>query len=946
MAVPLHTNDPSLVGILTRLGQAYRAGARQRVALRLLTLGLLTLWLLVVGDAFLPLPGAGRILLLLSAVLALAMATKFQYRRFTAARSFDRMLARQLEQAEPALGNTLINALDFQSELAGEKSRDLSHLLMEQEVARAAVLSSAPALGQHLRRSGLRPEKQRLALAAVASAILMVLLWPILQAVIPRYLDPWGDHPPFHPTRLQVSPGDAVVDYGDSLDVEVISRGPQPRQLHLVVSGTNGLSVTRLPVYESAPGHGRQTVENITGERVYYAAMEGGRSPRYRITVAPAPRLDTTQVRYEYPAYTRLRTQTRFLTDRIIRAYAGTWVTLLLTANRPLRGGTVTVNGVAHPAQPTEEERTVSTRFLLTSAGTFEASLVDTEGAPSREPLRGQLELVPDRAPEVAVVSPGVDAFATPSAQVPLNIEARDDLGVKSIKLFCRLNDGPDTRRVLWESDGGQPFAQATPVFDFADLGVRPGEVVDYYVTATDTDPDQPHTAASPAYRLKIISEEDYRTLMQGQTTADELRRHYDEWTERLQEMAEEQRRIAEELAALRAQEQPLDAQQQARLADLEAQQEALANEASALAEEMRRTAESPAVFDVERDFKKRLGKLAGQIAEAAAEMQQGAQAIKAGGAAADQGTCKAALDQSAAHQQKALELMGQGAEQYDSSVGDAAREIEEVFALFADVEQFKYLLARQQDVERQSASLQNLKDINAETQARLRELAEAQLEIQTAFDTLREDLAAHAEPVAKDYPKVAADARALAERMAELDISGHMKEAALAFQAQTPQPGHAAAKQALDDMESLVSRCQGAGGEKECELRLSISMNMALGQTFSQLAQALSSGEGQGPGGGGGVGQRGSQGGGMQQAFQVYGDSAQANPTRRGAGLGRRPRDLPPEATPPGLTATDTEEISVTKDREITTRMSGEEGFMTDYETLIRHYFRRMAEE
>lgn len=936
---------------LSSLGRTYRAGARRRLALRLLTLAMIAAWLLIGLDALAPMPGTVRIahlLLMLGGLVALAMML---HHRFTAARSFDRMVARQLEMADPALGNTLINALDFQPTLAGQPPRDLSRVLMEHEVASAAALSAAPTLARQLRRSGLRFELKWLGSISAGSVILAFLLWPVLQAVIPRYLDPRGDHPPYHPTRLSVSPGDAAVDYGDALSVNVTSQGPQPKHLELVICDTNGQPVTRLPLYESAPGTSQQTIEHITGNLMYYAAMAGGRSPRYRVHVVPAPRLDTTRVLYEYPAYTRLRAQTRFLTDRTIRAYPGTWVTLTLTANRPLRGGRVTLNDQSYEAGVTEDANSVSARFQLTRAGDFEATLIDTEGSPSREPLRGKVELLRDRPPEITLVAPGVDAFATPLASVPLNIEARDDLGIKSIQLYCRLNESQDTIRPVFEHEGGLTFANANPVFDFADLGVQPGDVVDYYVSATDTDPDQPHTAVTKAFQLKIISEDDYRTLMQSQTTAEELRQQYESWAERLRELAEAQRQVEKELAALReqlAQGQPLDTARQARLADLEAQQAALAREARQLAAEMEAESASPALFDVERDFKKRLGELAHRVVQAAEQMQQGAQAMDAGSATADVAARQAALARSQLHQQNALRELGQSTGTYEQSVGTASREIEEVFALFADVEQFKYLLARQQDVERQSASLRGVRAFNKEAQARLRELSEEERSIGTELLDLQTSLVTHAGPVEKDYPKVAADARALAARMAELNISGSMEKAADAFRSLAPSPGHAAARKALDDMESLVSRCQGAGGEQACELRLRINMNMALGNTFAQLAQSLSFGEGagQGAGGAGGLGQRGRNGGGAQQAFHVYGTSESKNATRRSSAMGRPSRDLPPGVQAPGMVATDTEEISVTRDSEVKVEGHGEEGVMGEYERLIQEYFRRMSEE
>ncbi len=928
------------------LGAAYRAGARRLVAVRFLWIALAAALALIALDALLALPGWLRGLLAIGFLPALAVAARWHYRRLTASRSFERMIARLAEAAIPGLDNTLVNALDFAPQLQEGTPAGFGRLLMQQEVEGAAEASVKPELAARLRRADLRPDLRALGGCAAVALASLVLLWPVYRAVLPRFLHPAGDDPPFHLTRLQLEPAHATLHYGESLNVTVRSAGPRPRGLELVLETTNGAPLARLPLYESQPDTYQQTLERVTSDLVYYAAMERGRSRRGRLTVARAPRLDTVRVHYEYPPYTRLRAETRFLSEPVVPAYPGTRATLLLTANRPLQGGTLTYDGQRLPLVVEEDGLTARASLTITSAIPFEALVVDTEGTPAPQPYAGRTELLRDQPPEVAVVSPGIDSFATPDARVPLNIEARDDLGIRRIDLYRNLNGTRDYRRTVFEHPGGLTFGNATETFDFADLGVRPGDVVDYYVSVVDTDPDHPHTASTRSFRLMIISADQYRDLVQAQATAEDLREKYDEWAARLRELVDEQKRLAEDLARLREQAlaNPLDTAAQARLADLEARQAALADEAAQLARQLDQDADAPAIYDVEEDFKKRLKEFARSVQESAASMRDGAAALDQGGQAATAEERQAALEQAARHQKEALARLGESADEYDESVGQAAREVEQTYALYEDVETFKYLLERQQSLERQARFLADVKEPDLDQRVRLKELGEEQQSVREGLDDLRKALVEHAELAKEHYPKLAADARGIADRIGELAIAEDMARAAQSFQQLQGRPAHAAAAAAHESMMSMVSQCNGAQGNKECEQRLRIVMNMALGRTFEQLAQSMGAGGGSGRGSGAGQG-RARSGEGAQAAYNLYGNSDhEAN--RRSSGLGRRPRDLPPEPGGEGTPAIDTEEVMIGKDSDLKAEGHSEEGVMAEYERLISEYFRRMAEQ
>src|SRR5205823_2590720 len=129
----------------------------------------------------------------------------------------------------------------------------------------------------------------------------------------------------------------------------------------------------------------------------------------------------------------------------------------------------------------------------------------------------------------------------TPDAQIPINIEARDDLGVAKVQLFSSHNGSSDEPRTVHTGDGSEKLVNVIETMDLAALGVKPGDTLEYYATGTDTAPGAPHTAATPAYRLAIISQDQYRDLLQTQMRAEDLTAKYNDLMEQLNHLADQQ---------------------------------------------------------------------------------------------------------------------------------------------------------------------------------------------------------------------------------------------------------------------------------------------------------------------------------------------------------------------------------------------------------------------
>lgn len=910
---------------------------------RMLWVAIASTLALVYLDVLLILPAPARITLSAAVLFALVVLAVVTYWRLSRAVSEDRLVARLVEQGSPDLHNDVINAIDFDEVLLGTPRPELSRDLMDHEIHLAADRVSTIHRVDTLRPPTLRGETRAFVGLLIFSAAVIYLFVDVFAAVIPRFADPWGDHPPYSPTQFAVQPADASVEYGENQIVRVTTSGKRPAEMKLILETPNGETTATLPMLDSGDGTYFQTIENVRSDLTYYAEIPRGRSKRYTLALSRVPRIDSVAVTYTYPDYTHLPSKSRLVskTDATLAGYEGTRVQLDITSNRPLEGGPVQLGDQTLSMRRGADDSTATVEFPIEQRGAIMAKLIDVEGFESEDAFEGKIEVTPDKRPEIAVVSPGKHSFAIPDAKVPVMIEARDDLGIERITLVRSHNASSDDRKTLYEGSGREIFSSVNELLDMEDLGVRPGDIIEYYATATDTLPRSPQTASTPAFQIAIISHEDYRDFMQESTTAEDLKAKYEAIQNELKTLAEEQQALADELRELEqklAEHGSLSDEEQQRLEELREQQAALAEKAGELAKKLQEESERPAVFDIENEYKETLKEMAERLGEAQKEMQAGQEMMQPGASSES-------LQQAQEHQQAALDQLGQNEQQFQEQIQQANEDLAKIYKLLADVERFKQLYSAQQMLEREARTYKDETTPDLDEQIRLKELAENQDQIREALEQLQSDLQEHAQEIEQDYPDVAQDARDIASSIESLEIPSTMASAAGNLAAPDAPEGHADAREALDAMESMIGFCQAAQGQgsSQCELRLRIQMAMNPGNTLGQLGKSMGA-----PGIGQGMGQ--GQGGGMGSSsvpFNMYGNEPFGDPTQQENPYStRRMHDAQAEPVPSDALAGSFEELATSKDGDLELDGGGGEHVVEEYRPLIEAYFRGLAEE
>ena len=167
------------------------------------------------------------------AIAVLALAGFAAYLAFVRRNRIEQV-ARFLESRDPDLGSRLINLLQLDAQTGDPALKPLTRELAQQAVeGYAAAVRGLPL--EHLARTGeLHRHLKRAAAALLVFAAILAAAFRISTVEMARFVDPFGDHPPYSFTHLEIvqpGPGGTNVLYEKGLVVHVRATGHRPREL-------------------------------------------------------------------------------------------------------------------------------------------------------------------------------------------------------------------------------------------------------------------------------------------------------------------------------------------------------------------------------------------------------------------------------------------------------------------------------------------------------------------------------------------------------------------------------------------------------------------------------------------------------------------------------------------------------------------------------------------
>lgn len=248
----------------------------------------------------------------------------------------------------------------------------------------------------------------------------------------------------------------------------------------------------------------------------------------YEVHVVPPPVVEMLQVVLTPPAYCKRPVERLPEGVGHVQGLIGTRVAIEAQVSKPLRSAAVRVRDQErYPAKLSADGRRVSASFVIKDSGIYSYwfDLQDSQGFENNEASRYEVRGIQDLVPDIYIDVPSSDMQATAEAEVSVRTVAKDDLGLKEIRLVHRNGDAPLNDKVTEKDkvkaksislfDGkGRPQQQTVEYkWNLADLKPQSGARIVFHTEATD-DYDvalglPEHVGRSISRTITIVSREE-----------------------------------------------------------------------------------------------------------------------------------------------------------------------------------------------------------------------------------------------------------------------------------------------------------------------------------------------------------------------------------------------------------------------------------------------------
>ncbi len=429
-------------------------------------------------------------------------------------------LALKVEDKFPILQNRLIAALQLSRYLRANPegySTDLIQAVIHQADSVSGGLNLREIIDQDpIRRTG------KWAAALVVLSLVFGLIFPVsFRTSFYVFSHPLTEFSPLPDLSFGVSPGNAEVVKFSDVRIKINVQGERPSGIDLFWRNQGaGWNREKLSPSPAAGSGSRETAQlepdfiwqfkEVKRSFEYYAQAEGVRSENYAITVVDKPRVVGLKLTFNYPPYTRLKTQVVDENDGNITAIAGTRVGIEAKANKELDLAEIVFSdSTKKPAKI--KGNVASGEILVQKDATYHIRLWDKNKIQSQDPIEYKITKIDDRFPAVEILEPGHDQDLTENMRVGLLFRITDDYGFSSLNLKYQVVSGgeesPEKTQTIDIPSGNRSEANVEYLWSLSDLPLFPGDMVRYRAIVYDNDTfSGPKKAESQTYHLRLPS--------------------------------------------------------------------------------------------------------------------------------------------------------------------------------------------------------------------------------------------------------------------------------------------------------------------------------------------------------------------------------------------------------------------------------------------------------
>lgn len=801
----------------------------------------------VLIDAAWALPPSGRIAVLVLGGAAMVGIALYAFRDVGRRWMSPRAAARAIEKRLKIQDNRLINAIDLAERPSDAASRVLTAKAIQTGEATAAETSSLAAID-------FRPLLKSLTAAGIA-AFVLAAFWigapRLLAAVLPRYWDPHGDHPPYTLLDFEITTAPERVLVDQPAEISATIRGPERiTEADLVEVDAAGRPLRRLSMIAAAEGRFTLPLSRVEESLSFHIETARGRSRRHRLEVEDSPLLEEVFAKLEHPAYAEWQPTERAAVDRPLRLLQGTTITLSAVASRPLQSGkceltaessgraATIVDLVPDPAEP----RRVVGRWIVNGSARLRITATGVNGAASRNDVRGRIIAIDDQPPRVSILQPTSPLLVAEDYRVPVVIQAVDDVGIDRIELRASINGFGPTPVDLRVEKSGAIVAVGRTAFDLKELGARPGDLITYRAIAWDRSPPSGNFSETELAVIRVLSNEEYRDQALADYTMDELVRELEGMQQNLDQLRRQETAEREELETLRKRLKdgapPSDAERR-QWEEIQERLQKLAEAAKREARKLEERAAQQPLHEAERQMLETLKSLAERLEKRAEDVEQVADDLQRLLKTPDNETLKKQLDDAIARLEKGPTAVENEAQERLHQEMNRLRDIDH---LRQQGEKLQDLAEKQRDLADRLGEFRNRDQLKPEEQPRAERMAGEQDRLEQELKETAKELADAAEKCEGAAPRTASDAKKIAESLKELKVDEDQRTAAEAARQGNGRRSHGSAESAAKKLESLAEGDDDAektaGGMTGPDSGMRLTKNQ-IAQTLKRLTQS-----------------------------------------------------------------------------------------------------------
>jgi hypothetical protein len=216
------------------------------------------------------------------------------------------------------------------------------------------------------------------------------------------------------------------------------------------------------------------------------------------------------EITYRYPAHTGLDVRVIPSSTGDVSAPAGTEVTIKTRADREVEGAALVFTPSKKRVPMRLDKRELVGSFIVEESGNYHVAFLEDDELVAEGPDQS-ITVEADQVPQARITSPLDGLELDPSQQgITVKFEASDDYGLSALELVY-TPEGGEPKRVSLRPDDGRT-TRGSYQWDLAPLALKPGQVVSYYVEATDNDAVKgPKKGVSQTLRVKLYSAAEHR---------------------------------------------------------------------------------------------------------------------------------------------------------------------------------------------------------------------------------------------------------------------------------------------------------------------------------------------------------------------------------------------------------------------------------------------------